>query len=196
MIATTSKDETCNIYTLRKGHYVRTLNVTGCIDRVLLSEQGHTILLHSTHSFSVFSSMNNSSYSFSNHQPILSPVTDNFDKPPRSESVGSFASTPVQSPGHLTNNHTMTVFCINGRKLATKNVECNITTIKSSGMYIISAETKNRDVLTIRNCVDLEPVQTLPLSTEITCVTTAGQNKEFILAGGVNGQMFVITSSP
>ena len=63
-------------------------------------------------------------------------------------------------------------------------------------MYIISAETKNRNTLTIRNCVDLEPLQTLNLQTEITCVTTAGQNKEFILAGGFNGQMFVITSSP
>merc|ERR1712048_921724 len=91
-------------------------------------------------------------------------------------------------------SHTMTVFNINGRKLNSKNLECNISTIRASGIYVLTAETQNRNTLVVRNCVTLESVQTFPLNTEISCLTVAGQNREFILAGLNNGQMFVITS--
>merc|ERR1719219_630733 len=105
--------------------------------------------------------MASSTYNFqTQQQPILSPVKIN--KISYSESTESVMTTPPTTPSYLTNHNTMTVFSINGQKLASKNLECNISTIKSSGMFILSAETKNRDTLTIRNCVDLEPVQTLP----------------------------------
>lgn len=198
MIVTTSLDCTANIYTLRKGHYVRTIKLEGVIHRVVLSEQGHTVFLHEglveipTFKSISFDSMSNVSTSI-----LINQSTS------RQNSVNSLSAAAAHFSTSLTKNHSqnsintersayfLSTYNINGRKLSQVELTGKVDTIRTIGMKLITAESLDNNILTIRNCVNLEICNTFPLATEITCVTLAGP---FILAGLANGRMCVITS--